>query len=64
MFRCLGLIPGPDFDSFATAALSGTDPSAAARLLEGLVDHNLVIQHAPGRYRLHDLIRLYARVPR
>jgi DNA-binding SARP family transcriptional activator/TPR repeat protein len=60
IFRCLGLIPGPDFDSSATAALAGTDPAAAARLLEGLVDHNLVIQHAPGRYRLHDLIRLYA----
>jgi tetratricopeptide (TPR) repeat protein/transcriptional regulator with XRE-family HTH domain len=61
-FRCLGLIPGPDFDSYATAALTGTDPSASARLLEDLVDHNLVIQHVPGRYRLHDLIRLHARV--
>ena len=60
-FRCLGLIPGSDFDSYATAALTGTDPSAAARLLEDLVDHNLVIQHVPGRYRLHDLIRLYVR---
>jgi len=61
MFRCLGLIPGPDFDSCATAALTGTDPPAAARLLEDLVDHNLVIQHVSGRYRLHDLIRLHAR---
>jgi DNA-binding SARP family transcriptional activator len=62
MFRCFGLIPGPDFDSYATAALTGTDPSTAERLLEDLVDHNLVIQHVPGRYRLHDLIRLHARV--
>jgi DNA-binding SARP family transcriptional activator len=60
-FRCLGLIPGPDFDSYAAAALTGTDPAVAARLLEDLVDHNLVIQHLPGRYRLHDLIRLHAR---
>jgi DNA-binding SARP family transcriptional activator/tetratricopeptide (TPR) repeat protein len=60
-FRCLGLFPGPDFDAYATAALTGTDPAAAARLLEELVDHNLVIQHLPGRYRLHDLIRLHAR---
>ena len=60
-FRCLGLFPGQDFDSYATAALTGTDPAAAARLLEDLVDHNLVIQHVPGRYRLHDLIRLHAR---
>jgi hypothetical protein len=61
MFRCLGLIPGPDFDSYATAALTGSNPSAAARRLEHLVDHNLVIQQVPGRYRLHDLIRLHAR---
>jgi DNA-binding SARP family transcriptional activator len=60
-FRCLGLIPGPDFDTYATAALTGSDPAAAARLLEDLVDHHLVIQHLPGRYRLHDLIRLHAR---
>jgi len=61
MFRCLGLIPGPDFDSCAAAALAGADPAAGERLLEDLVDHNLVIQHVPGRYRLHDLIRLHAR---
>jgi len=60
-FRRLGLFPGQDFDSYATAALTGTGPHAAARLLEELVDHNLVIQHVPGRYRLHDLIRLHAR---
>jgi tetratricopeptide (TPR) repeat protein len=60
-FRGLGLIPGPDFDAYATAALTGTDPATAARLLEDLVDHNLVIQHTSGRYRLHDLIRLHAR---
>jgi DNA-binding SARP family transcriptional activator/tetratricopeptide (TPR) repeat protein len=61
MFRCLGLIPGPDFDACVTAALTGTSPAAAERLLEDLVDHNLVIEHVPGRYRLHDLIRLHAR---
>ena len=60
-FRCLGLIPGPDFDAYAAAALTSSDPAAAGRLLENLVDHNLVIQHLPGRYRLHDLIRLHAR---
>jgi tetratricopeptide (TPR) repeat protein len=60
-FRGLALIPGPDFDAYATAALTDNDPAAATRLLEDLVDHNLVIQHAPGRYRLHDLIRLHAR---
>ena len=30
-------------------------------LLEDLVDHNLLTEHAPGRYRLHDLLRAHAR---
>ena len=61
LFRHLGLIPGPDLDSYAAAALLQVDPTAAARLLEDLVDHNLLLCHAPGRYRLHDLLRTHAR---
>ena len=61
VFRRLGLLPGPDLDAYATAAVTGTDPAAAAGLLEDLVDHNLLIAYAPGRYRLHDLIRAHAR---
>jgi DNA-binding SARP family transcriptional activator/tetratricopeptide (TPR) repeat protein len=61
LFRSLGLVPGPDVDAYAAAALAGTDPAGATRLLEDLTDHNLLIQQAPGRYRLHDLIRLHAR---
>jgi DNA-binding SARP family transcriptional activator len=61
IFRFLGLIPGPDFDGYAAAALTGTDPATAAAQLEDLVDHNLVLQRVPGRYRLHDLIRLHTR---
>jgi DNA-binding SARP family transcriptional activator len=61
LLRSLGLVPGPDIDAYAAAALTGTDPAIAARLLEDLTDHNLLIQRAPGRYRLHDLIRLDAR---
>jgi tetratricopeptide (TPR) repeat protein/transcriptional regulator with XRE-family HTH domain len=60
LFRRLVLVPGPELDAFAAAALLGADP-AAAGLLEDLVDHNLLIEHAPGRYRLHDLIRVHAR---
>ena len=60
-FRCLGLVPGPDLDAYAAAALTGADPDVAARLLEELVDHNLLIEYAPGRYRLHDLLRAHAR---
>jgi tetratricopeptide (TPR) repeat protein len=61
LLRQLGLVPGPDLDAHAAAALGGLDLRAAQRLLENLVDHNLVTQPTAGRYRLHDLIRLYAR---
>jgi DNA-binding SARP family transcriptional activator len=61
VFRYLGLIPGPDTDPYAVAALTDSDPVTAARLLEQLVDDNLLISHAPGRYRLHDLLRAHAR---
>ena len=62
LFRGLGLIPGPDTDDRAAAALIGADPATADRLLEALVDQNLVISHVPGRYRLHDLLRAYTRM--
>ena len=61
LFRRLGLLPGPDVDAYAAAALADTDPSTATGLLEVLVDHNLLMQHTPGRYWMHDLLRLYAR---
>jgi DNA-binding SARP family transcriptional activator/tetratricopeptide (TPR) repeat protein len=61
LFRLLGFVPGPDVDTNATAALLGTDLRTAERLLESLLDHNLLTQHAPGRFRFHDLVRVYAR---
>ena len=60
LFRSLGLLPGPDFDVYAAANLTETDHRTAERLLESLLDHNLLIEHTPGRYRLHDLVRVYA----
>jgi DNA-binding SARP family transcriptional activator len=60
-FRRLGLVPGPDVDVYAAAALLECDRDAATGLLEDLVDHNLLIAHAPGRYRLHDLLRAHTR---
>jgi DNA-binding SARP family transcriptional activator len=57
----IALMPGPHLDRYAAAALADTDPATAARRLEDLVDHNLLITYAPGRYRLHDLIRAHAR---
>ena len=61
LFRYLGLLPGPDVDAYAAAALADTNPDTATGLLEILVDHSLIMQHTPGRYRMHDLLRLYAR---
>jgi DNA-binding SARP family transcriptional activator len=61
MFRLLGVHPGPDFDAPAAAALAALDLTEAERLLEGLVDDHLLQQHAPGRYRFHDLLGRHAR---
>lgn len=55
LFRRLSLVPGPDFTDDIAACLAG---SAAALPL--LVDARLVESHAPGRFRLHDLLRAYA----
>jgi tetratricopeptide (TPR) repeat protein len=61
LYRQLGLIPGPEIDAYAAAALAGTDPGDADRLLQDLVDHNLLLEPAAGRYRMHDLVRVHAR---
>ncbi len=61
LYRYLGLIPGPEIDAYAAAALADTDPVAADRLLQGLVDHNLLLEPVAGRYGMHDLIRAHAR---
>src|SRR5262249_61817893 len=55
------LIPGPDFDAYAAAALDGASPGTARRDLGELYDQHLLAEHAPGRYRLHDLLRQHAR---
>src|SRR5215467_10711776 len=61
LFRRLGLIPGPGFDAYAAAALDGTSLGTARRDLGELYDQHLLTEHAPGRYRLHDLLREHAR---
>ncbi|MFD7661870.1 BTAD domain-containing putative transcriptional regulator [Streptomyces sp. NPDC059788] len=60
-FRLLGLADGPDISLAAAAALLDMDPDDAEGLLESLVDTSLLESAAPGRYRFHDLVRLYAR---
>jgi tetratricopeptide (TPR) repeat protein/transcriptional regulator with XRE-family HTH domain len=61
LFRRLGLIPGPDFDAYAAAAIGGTSLGTARRDLGELYGQHLLTEPAPGRYRLHDLLREHAR---
>jgi DNA-binding SARP family transcriptional activator len=61
LWRYLGLIPGPDLDVYAAAALTACDRQRAAGLLEDLVDDNVLEARPGGRYRLHDLLCAYAR---
>ncbi|GLU46969.1 hypothetical protein [Nocardiopsis ansamitocini] len=60
--RLLGLHPGPDFDVPAVAALIDTDHYTAQDEVDLLAGASL-LQEAPGtdRFRLHDLVRLFAR---
>ncbi|MFE5740477.1 AfsR/SARP family transcriptional regulator [Streptomyces celluloflavus] len=60
-FRLLGLADGPDLSLAAAAALLDMDIESAEDLVESLVDASLLESAAPGRYRFHDLVRLYAR---
>lgn len=60
-FRLLGLADGPDISLAAAAALLNLETHAAEDVLESLVDTSLLESAAPGRYRYHDLVRLYAR---
>ncbi|MGW3089615.1 AfsR/SARP family transcriptional regulator [Streptomyces sp. NPDC001108] len=61
LFALLGVVPGPDLDRYAAAALLGRPPAVAAEALDRLAGAHLVTEHAPGRYAPPDLVRLYAR---
>ncbi|GGQ61804.1 AfsR/SARP family transcriptional regulator [Streptomyces asoensis] len=60
-FRLLGLADGPDISLAAAAAVLDLPADDTEDLLESLVDTSLLESAAPGRYRFHDLVRLYAR---
>ncbi|MFE9171038.1 BTAD domain-containing putative transcriptional regulator [Streptomyces kebangsaanensis] len=60
-FRLLGLADGPDISLAAAAAVLDLPVDDTEDLLESLVDTSLLESAAPGRYRFHDLVRLYAR---
>ncbi|MEV4556937.1 BTAD domain-containing putative transcriptional regulator [Kitasatospora sp. NPDC049285] len=59
-FRLLSVVDSPDLPLTAVAALLGTAEQEAEDLAEALVEANMLECFTPGRYRYHDLLRLYA----
>lgn len=63
-FRLCSLISAYDFDPAPACALLDRDPATTQRLLEDLVDANMlqtaVSDDGVGRYHYHDLLRLHA----
>jgi len=60
LFRQLGLHPGPDLSAAAAASLAALLLLRTRTLLGELTSANLLNEHTPGRYTLHDLLRTYA----
>jgi tetratricopeptide (TPR) repeat protein/transcriptional regulator with XRE-family HTH domain len=60
LFALLGLHPGPDVTIPAAASLAGIPARAARRALDELAAAHLIAEHAPGRFTVHDLLRVYA----
>ncbi|MEU6106474.1 ATP-binding protein [Streptomyces flaveolus] len=60
-FAHLGRHPGTHVDRYTAAALADTNPPTAEAALERLAVAHLVTETAPGRWTMHDLVRLYAR---
>jgi tetratricopeptide (TPR) repeat protein/transcriptional regulator with XRE-family HTH domain len=62
VFRRLGLNPVPGFGVTTAAVLADLPEDQTAGILDALADANLLEPGGPGsRYRMHDLLRLYAR---
>lgn len=60
-FRLLGLHPGPDFEAYAAAALTGRTVEQARQMLDVLAGAHLISPASSGRHSVHDLLRGYAR---
>jgi tetratricopeptide (TPR) repeat protein/transcriptional regulator with XRE-family HTH domain len=57
LFRLLGAVGGTDVSTGAAGALVGGDAGPGLRRLAAV---HLAAEHQPGRYRMHDLVRLFA----
>lgn len=60
MFRLIGVHPGPDITVSAAASLAGLSADETRECVRELVRVNLLVEHVPGRYTVHDLLRVYA----
>ncbi|MBB5957303.1 hypothetical protein FHS29_003896 [Saccharothrix tamanrassetensis] len=56
----LGLAPGPDVGLPVAANLLDLPVPTTRQVLRTLEDLHLVVQHAPARWSMHDLVKLYA----
>ncbi len=61
MFQLIGLHPGAELSERAAAALAAASAGQARALLADLASAHLADEPGPGRFALHDLLRLYAR---
>ncbi|MEV0260012.1 tetratricopeptide repeat protein [Streptomyces sp. NPDC050617] len=61
LYRLLGLLPVLDFGAHAAAAACAVPLPEAERLLDALVEANLIEDIALDTHRFHDLVRLHAR---
>jgi DNA-binding SARP family transcriptional activator/tetratricopeptide (TPR) repeat protein len=60
LFRLLGLHAGPEVSAAVAAVLAETPTARVRPLLTTLSSRNLLEEIAQDRYRLHELLRLYA----
>ncbi|MFC5814494.1 AfsR/SARP family transcriptional regulator [Nonomuraea harbinensis] len=60
LFRLLALHPGPDVSVAAAAGLAGVPVAEVRPLLNTLTAAQLLVEHRPGRFSFHDLLRAYA----
>ncbi|MEU4223514.1 BTAD domain-containing putative transcriptional regulator [Nonomuraea sp. NPDC026600] len=59
-FALLGRTTGPEISLAAAASLAALPVARTRALLRELADAHLMDEPVPGRYRMHDLVQLYA----
>nr|WP_163568091.1 NB-ARC domain-containing protein [Fodinicola feengrottensis] len=62
VFRRLAVVPESDFDAALAAVVGEVPMEVAWDALDELVDLGLLMDSVAGRYRFHDLVRLFARL--